>query len=345
MSVYNGERYLREAIRSVVDQTFSDFEFIIIDDGSIDSTWIILNGWRDPRVRCLRNERRMGLTRSLIRGLQHAQGDYIARIDADDIALPERLKKQCEFLDAHSQTALVGSWVNVIDDEGRSLEIWREPEESHVLRWKLLFKNAIAHSGAMFRKSVAQVVGSYHEGLEFAQDYDLWSRISFAADINTIPEVLVQWRRSKNNSSPEKHREQQSVVRAISKRHIERIIGQTLTVDMFNIIRWLYYPMETKMDVGQIRTLVSVTKTLRDKFCAHFGYVQETIRRDLNREIARQLLLMLNINAYKFRHNVFPAIVPMIAFNTAVLRMRWFPILCKGILACVLPDKQTPSTF
>ena len=120
MCVHNGERYLYEALESVLNQTFEDFEFIIVDDASADNTPAILKEYaaQDGRIRLMRNAHNLGLTRSLNKALRLAKGEYIARQDADDISLPQRLEKQVEFLNSNSRTAVVGSWTEVIDEYG-----------------------------------------------------------------------------------------------------------------------------------------------------------------------------------------------------------------------------------
>ena len=110
MSVFNGERYLIKAIDSILNQTFKDFEFIIIDDGSMDSSNAIIRSFDDPRVRLIENEKNIGLTKSLKKGIDLCRGEYIARMDGDDISLPERLKKQVEFMDHNRGVGISGTW-------------------------------------------------------------------------------------------------------------------------------------------------------------------------------------------------------------------------------------------
>jgi len=119
MSVYNGEKYLREAIDSILNQTFTDFEFLIVNDGSTDRTAEILRSYDDPRIIIINNEKNIGLTKSLNIGLRMAKGEYIARMDADDVSMPERLQKQIELLNQKKNTGLVGTYYTIINEKGK----------------------------------------------------------------------------------------------------------------------------------------------------------------------------------------------------------------------------------
>lgn len=191
MSVYNGERHLREAVESILSQSFTDFEFIIVDDGSTDGTWDILSGYNDPRIVLLRNEQNIGLTRSLNRGLAVARGGYIARMDADDVSLPERLAIQVAFLDEHPDVGLVGSPPFVIDAQGNTRPGWLVPLDDVEIKWRLLFNNAFVHSSVMFRRSVLDIVGPYSVDKVAAQDYGLWVRIACNFAVANIAQPLI----------------------------------------------------------------------------------------------------------------------------------------------------------
>ena len=215
MPVYNGETYLAEAIESILNQTFADFEFLIIDDGSTDNTWDILNNFNDSRIRLVKNNQNMGITKTLNKGLQLARSNYVARMDADDICIQERLQRQKAFLDENLNFAMVGSWIEVIDEIGRKIKRINFPIVSYLLRWRLLYTNTFAHSAVMFRKDAALGVGGYSEKLRYAQDYDLWSRISIHWDVANIPAVLVQWRFWKESISAVQAKKQKETTRKL----------------------------------------------------------------------------------------------------------------------------------
>jgi glycosyltransferase involved in cell wall biosynthesis len=194
MSIHDAERYLREAIDSILAQSFSDFEFLILDDASSDSSRTIVRDYDDPRIRLIENERNLGLTRSLNRGIEMARGIYIARMDADDRSKPERLAKQVAFLDAHSECVAVATWSTKIDRDSADVGIARTPIDGNEIRRRLRRRNCITHGTVMMRKDALLLVGRYDEAMERAQDYDLWLRLSEDRCICTIPELLYSWR-------------------------------------------------------------------------------------------------------------------------------------------------------
>ena len=195
MSVYNGERYLRESIESILSQTFQDFEFLIINDGSKDRTRDLILSYDDPRIRLVDNEQNLGLTRSLNHGMELAEGQLIARQDADDISEPERLARQVAFLDSHGDVALLGTWYKEIDAQGALLGRKELPTQSMEIRWSLLFFCPFVHSAVMMRKSpMLEQIGFYDESFVYAQDYDLWSRIARRLTVANLPERLLQYR-------------------------------------------------------------------------------------------------------------------------------------------------------
>jgi glycosyl transferase family 2 len=195
MAVYNGARYLREAVESVLNQSFQDFEFLVINDGSTDHTREIILSYDDSRIRLVDNRQNRGQTASLNLGLQLAQGDLIARQDADDISEPERLARQVLFLEDHSEVALLGTGYAKIDSHGNVTGIRKLPLNSTDIRWSLLFFCPFVHSAVVFRKSlILQQIGFYNEAFTYSQDYELWLRIARQLEIANLPEPLVRFR-------------------------------------------------------------------------------------------------------------------------------------------------------
>ncbi len=194
MSVFNGAAFLRESIQSILDQTYSDFEFLIIDDGSRDHSLEIIQSLKDPRIKLLPNEKNMGLIYSLNRGLTEAKGLYIARHDGDDISLPTRLEKEFQFLETHPKVGVVGSYFIAINEAGDFLQNFRPPINNESIQQKLLIKNCFAHGTVMFRKNCIEKVGGYRPELKHCEDYDLWLRISEHYELANIPEYLYTWR-------------------------------------------------------------------------------------------------------------------------------------------------------
>jgi len=190
MSVYNGERYLSEAVESILNQAFTDFEFIIINDGSTDSTADILRAYDDPRLRII-EQANVGLTRSLNRGIALARGEYIARMDDDDISLPERLTRQVAFLDIHPNIGVVGTSCRIVDELNNREWEQRVPLSDEELHRHLIRGNPFVHTSVVMRKSVLRAVGGYNEAYPYSQDYELWVRLATHTRLANLPEVLV----------------------------------------------------------------------------------------------------------------------------------------------------------
>lgn len=193
--VYNSERYVREAIDSVLGQTFPDFELIVVDDGSTDRTAEILASARDPRLRILRNPRNSGQTPSLNLGLDAAQGRYIARLDADDVAAPRRLEKQVAFMERHPGVGLLGTAVRLIGPAGNSGGMWVLPQEDLQIRWRSLLANPFMHPSVLIRSEILVQNGlQYDERFRISQDYDLWTRLLRHTRGANLGEPLVSYR-------------------------------------------------------------------------------------------------------------------------------------------------------
>ena len=179
MSVYNGARFLESAINSIRNQTYGNFEFIIVDDGSKDMTPEILSRHAsvDSRI-CVLSQENRGLIESLHRGFAAATGAYIARMDADDLAKPERLEMQVDFLASNPSVALVGGAIEIIDAESRVSEtVWLSAHPDDLRRDMVAYGNAIAHPTVLFRRCVLEEVGGFRKAYLHAEDYDLWLRI------------------------------------------------------------------------------------------------------------------------------------------------------------------------
>ena len=201
MSVYNGEAYLERSITSILSQTYRDFEFLIFNDASTDSTEAILKNVHDPRIKVITNTVNLGLTRSLNKGIGIARGKYIARMDADDLSLPFRFEIQVGFLDSHPEYAILGSSYLLIDQEGRTLSLVKVPVDDSQIRENLLKQNCFGHGSVMMRREAVQRVGGYDERFKCSQDYELWLRIVEAFKASNIEEALYCWRLSNDSIS------------------------------------------------------------------------------------------------------------------------------------------------
>ena len=190
MGVRDGAPWVHEAVESVLGQTASDLELIVIDDGSTDATPDLLAKVRDPRLR-LERQAPAGLTRALNRALALARAPLLARLDADDLALPGRLERQRGFLDTHPEVGLLGTAAREVDTLGREVRVVSPPVEDAAIRRALIRRNPFVHSSVLMRRAVLDRVGGYDEALPVAQDYDLWMRMSRVTGLANLREPLV----------------------------------------------------------------------------------------------------------------------------------------------------------
>src|SRR3989337_3683374 len=189
MPVYNAERFLREAIDSILDQSFKPFEFLIIDDGSTDRSAEIIESYRDPRIRFVRNAKNLGITPTLNRGIEMASCDLIARMDADDISHPQRLQKQFAFMKRNPECALLSTWARVISEDNKFIRL--ERYRTNFYYYNLTFECWMYHPTIVFRKHAVEQIGMY--AMPYSEDYDLFWRMSTRFRIANLPEALVDY--------------------------------------------------------------------------------------------------------------------------------------------------------
>ena len=204
MPVFNGEKYLDASINSILKQTYKDFEFLIIDDGSTDATDGIVHSFNDSRIKFLKNQNNLGIVATLNKGISLAQGEFIARMDADDISLPHRLEKQVNFMRKHMHIGICGC--GIINFGNRNyINIY--PEKEKDIRALLLFNAAFPHPGVMAKTELLKKY-KYNGRFRFAQDYELWTRIIHATHCANLPEVLLHYRQYDQQTSQKKRSEQ-----------------------------------------------------------------------------------------------------------------------------------------
>lgn len=199
MGVYNGLPYLRKSIESVLSQQYENFEFIIIDDASTDNSANVVAKYAedDERIRLLENQENIGLTASLNRALNEAQGDFVARQDADDLSDPRRFERQVQFLKTHPDVAVLGTGARLVDAAGDEIDrrvVLTDPSLSD-----LQSKNHLIHGSVLARRSVLEDVGGYDEFFRYSQDYDLWLRLAANHDIRNVPDPLYILREHRNS--------------------------------------------------------------------------------------------------------------------------------------------------
>jgi glycosyltransferase involved in cell wall biosynthesis len=202
MAVHNGEAFLGQSIESVLAQTFADFEFIVVDDGSTDGTESLLRDYseRDPRLK-LSRQPNAGYVAALNAGCAVARGEFIARIDADDLCEPGRFARQVEFLDSQPEVAVVGGALLLITAGGRPFYVAAFPEAPAETRRALEVRSPVGHPTVLMRRSAFEAVGGYRAAFVHAEDYDLWLRIVRSHEIANLPDILGRYRIHPDNAS------------------------------------------------------------------------------------------------------------------------------------------------
>jgi len=204
MAVYNGQKYLDKSIQSILQQSLECLEFIIINDASTDDSRAIIDRFLDKRITAFDNKERMGLTKCLNTAIQHSTGKYIARMDADDIADPERLREQVTYLETHPQVGLVGTNFYEINENDNFLGEVYLPENDEKIRKKIFRFNPFFHSSVMIPWVVFETVGFYCEKYQYAQDYELWFRILEKYKGTNLRDLLMKRRKHKETLTQKK---------------------------------------------------------------------------------------------------------------------------------------------
>jgi glycosyltransferase involved in cell wall biosynthesis len=256
MPVYNGEKYLSEAIDSVLNQTYKDFEFLIINDGSSDGSVDIINSYNDPRIRLINNEKNLQLIATLNLGLDLAKGKYIARMDCDDIAFPERLEEQVAFMDANPEVGILGSWYNRSDNS----QLVTRPVHHEEIKVNLLKGAAILHPTSIFRTEFF-VKNNLKFKPEYihAEDYELWVRASELFKLANIPKSLLQYRKHPKQISRAFNKEQKDTTVKIMTYHLKNL-GLEPSIELAQLNLELFN--RSKLENKQVKKLLSYVDLL-----------------------------------------------------------------------------------
>lgn len=233
MPVYNCELYIREAVDSILNQTFTDFEFLIIDDASTDETVAIIKTYNDSRIQLIQKPANSGYTNSLNHGLKIAKGKYIARMDGDDISLPERFVKQVDFLEANQDVVLCGTNFSIIGTD----KVINLPQKNKEIKLALLKGNCIAHPSVMIRNQTLQQFSIlYDSNTEPAEDYDLWVRLLETGKLFNLQEELLNYR--VHNTQVSKKRELQQIQSALESRlKLLKYLNYTFNDNEYNLLK------------------------------------------------------------------------------------------------------------
>jgi glycosyltransferase involved in cell wall biosynthesis len=243
MSVYNGERFIRAAINSVLAQTFRDWELIVVDDASTDSTPAILAEYRDSRIRVIRNDTNRKQAVCSNRGIALASGRYIARLDADDVSLPDRLSKQVAYLDANPEVTLVASAAHFIDESGKRVDFRAGGLNGCDVNFTFAWYCPVVHSSIVFRAEVARPPNGYDEDPEFwfTEDYEFMARIAFRGRARVLAEPLIEYRIHPSSVTATNLQEQLRENDVIARANIARAAG--IEVDDLGWQAWRRFRM------------------------------------------------------------------------------------------------------
>jgi glycosyltransferase involved in cell wall biosynthesis len=287
MPVYNNEKFVAEAIDSILNQTIDSFEFIIINDHSTDHTPEILASFHDPRILIYENTSNLGLTKSLNTGLALSKGKYIARMDSDDVSHPDRFAHQVHFLEDNPNIGVLGTDYEMITPDGTHTgRIIGHRSNWELVHWLLNFDNQISHPTVFLRTILVKQIKGYNEEFQFAQDYDLWSRLSKITYLANLPETLLYHRSGHVNQIsamyPQSQKENGLKIR-------QRIISQlTGRIYPLEIIEFLSFP---NLNVDP-KTKFETCKAIIKIFFSYLGMIKGckkdnvlSIRKDCSKRI------------------------------------------------------------
>ncbi len=303
MAVYNGERYLRQAIDSILSQTFTDFEFIIIDDGSTDSTADIVHSYGDPRVRRMKNAENLGLARSLNIGFDTASGEYIARMDSDDVSLPERLQKQVTYMDEHPEIAASGTWARDIDQEGNMIGLRCVPLGNR-MDYDFWRPSPLIHPSTIIR--VAHLGDlRYDSKIKYAQDYDLWLRLRKKYKLDNLGEYLLLYRVHEKSTTQRNYSGQLQSAHEALFRHTEL----TMPYDVF-----LEFLGREANPIRHAALTHRMAKALqrphRDYMAGDITYAREWLKPRLKLRVVMTKVLRLFISVWRRLKNSAEPMIP-----------------------------------
>lgn len=293
-SIYNSAELIRPAIESVLKQTFSDFEWIIINDATPDNSIEIIESYNDPRIKIYHNETNLGLAASLNKGLALCTGEYIVRMDTDDVCYPNRFERQVAFMDANPEIAVAGTWVNLTGDwKG----IWKTPVSHEEIKCKLLFNSAIAHPSVIMRKSELQKHDlRYSEELKKIQDYDLWTRAIRIVRFANIPEVLLDYRIDIAAKSAEIVKRSNAVIYGIRRRQL-KTLGIEITETEEDNLHFVSANQLEKVDSKIVKDLFSkILKANKAKGLYSTKFLNKQLGRTWIRLILKQPKAIFNTN-------------------------------------------------
>lgn len=291
MSVYNSARYLDRAMRSILDQTFEDFELLIINDGSKDESPRMLEAYKDPRIRLIHTENR-GLAAALELGMREARGAYVARMDSDDIALPERLELQVDYLDRNPTIGVVDADHQQIDMEDQEMRTENDPVLAFpaMISWKLIWQNVVCHPLVMMRREALKNGSINYDPRCVTEDYDLWARLLPHTRFGHISKVLLKYRRNPAGMTGTRGRSQLESMTRIHQRTVSELVGYDVGVELGRSLAYLsqqtVIPPSENEGIAEAGMLAGLAARIRSAFLQRYSPSEEEthlIDRDLSR--------------------------------------------------------------
>lgn len=230
MATYNNAKYISKTVDSILNQSFTDFEFIIINDCSKDNTFKILSRYDDKRIKIINNKKNLGLYKSLNIGFNNSSGDFIARIDADDIAFPNRLQVQYDYLKCNPSIGLVGCNYYEINSKGDKIsDLIKFHHEPIIIKWRMCFENPVP-SPVLFKRSIYLTVGGFDERSKVGMDYDFFSKVAKIDKISNIQEPIMYWRVHANSISSSQREFQLKNAKDVSRNYVNDALNKKITV-------------------------------------------------------------------------------------------------------------------
>lgn len=253
MPAYNAEKYIAEAINSILTQTFNDFEFIIINDASTDSTKEIIESYKDLRIKFINNEQNQGVAKSLNIGLAAARGKYIARMDADDISLPQRFQTQFDFMEQNPDIGICGSWAQNFGERDDVIKTYQTHEE---IRDATFFYCPMNHPSVIFRNNNSIL---YSENFTSTQDYELWCREIDNLNFANIPEVLLLYRRHSGQTNGKKQNDIANDIRLKNVKKIGFDLSEEEKSIYLNIVNGIFIAKNKRELISAVKILDNIS--------------------------------------------------------------------------------------
>jgi len=288
MPVYNREDLVREAIESVLRQDFSDFEFIIINDGSADNTDQVIRSFSDERIRYFTNDLNLGIARSRNKAFSLSKGTYIAVMDSDDVCHPGRLAAQVGYLDEHPDIGVLGTAAQVIDRNNRKGVIYRMPSMHHMIKWEMPFRSPFVHPSVMIRRPLLEQANGYDVERDTVVDYELWVRLRNFTRFANLDDVYIFYRHHERNITHTKSGEQMADALQIRRRVFEEELKTEIPIEEIYQLQ-LFLVSPTKASPKDVRTATYLIYRLARTFMKKPGYTKpekQEIYRDALKKMA-----------------------------------------------------------